>query len=96
MITLYRTKSCPGCQAIEETLKELCLAHKVVIVRGPEGLPKLPDNGASPPLLIDDGQAIQGSRNIIEHLNELEEFKKLWEKFQSDVCYCDENGNNIV
>jgi hypothetical protein len=26
----------------------------------------------------------------IAHLEELEQFKELWYKFQSDACYCDE------
>jgi hypothetical protein len=43
------------------------------------------------PLLIDEGKIIQGSKNIINHLNELEEFKNQWYKFQSDVCYCEES-----
>jgi hypothetical protein len=36
---------------------------------------------------------IQGSDAIIKHLEELEKFKELWDKFQSYACYCDEEGN---
>jgi len=93
MITFYRTKNCPGCQSIQDTLEEMVLAHKVVMIeKGEESWQKLPE-GTKPPVLVDEKETIQGSKNIVEHLEKLEKFKALWEKFQSDACYCDEEGN---
>jgi glutaredoxin len=93
MITLFRTKSCPGCSAIQETLEELCIAHKVVLIdedpRGSSGLPA----GTRPPVLVDEDEVVQGSDAIIAHLEKLKDFKATWEKFQSDACYCDEAGD---
>jgi glutaredoxin len=91
MIIFYRTKNCPACQAIEDILKELCIAFEVMIVGGKGNLPKSVPVDSQWPLLIDEGKIIQGSKNIINHLNELEEFKNQWYKFQSYVCYCEES-----
>lgn len=93
MIVFYRTKNCPGCQSIQETLEEMVLAHRVVIVeKGEDSWEQLP-GGVTPPVLVDDKETIQGSKNIVKRLEKLEKFKALWEKFQSDACYCDEEGN---
>ena len=92
MITFFRTSDCPGCEAIEEVLEDLCIAHKVVLVPQ-SGVPdeSMPDE-AKPPILVDDDKVIRGNKNIIAYLEELKGFKELWYKFQSDACYCDENG----
>lgn len=92
MIAFFRTRDCPGYRAIQETLEQLSLAHKVVIVSGEsKSSGTLPPN-TRPPVLVDDGQVIQGIQAIIAHLEELEDSKARWEKFQSDACYCDDQG----
>lgn len=89
MITFFRTSDCPGCEAIQEVLDDLGVAHKVVIVP-PGGNPQesMPD-AAKPPVLADDDKVVQGNGNIIAYLEELKGFKELWYKYQSDTCYCD-------
>ena len=90
MITFYRTKKCPGCQSIQAVLENLSLAHKVVIISDKNKLPHgLPPNTKFP-ALVDNGEIVQGNRNIVTHMEKLEGFKKEWDKFQSDACYCDE------
>ena len=92
-MAFFRTADCPGCEAIQEVLQDLCIAHRVVIV--PENAKpdeSLPD-AAKPPMLVDDDKVIQGNKNIIAYLEELKGFRELWYKFQSDACYCDENGS---
>jgi len=93
MIKFFRTENCPGCQDIEDTLRQLCLACEVVIVKEKGDVPPSVPAGTKLPFLIDEGRLIQGSHNIINHLSELEEFKSQWYKFQSDACYCDDAGN---
>lgn len=93
MITFFRTKSCPGCSAIQETLEELCIAHKVILVDENRGRSSGLPAGARPPVLVDEDEVIQGGDAIIGHLEKLKDFKAVWEKFQSDACYCDEAGN---
>lgn len=92
-MTFFRTSDCPGCEAIQEVLQDLCIAHKVIVIP-PNGKPdeSLPD-AAKPPMLVDDGKVIRGNKNIIAYLEELKGFRELWYNFQSDACYCDENGS---
>jgi hypothetical protein len=45
------------------------------------------------PLLVTRAQYIEGEKNILEYLEDLRKFKAEWDKFQSDSCYCDEDGN---
>jgi len=51
---------------------------------------KLP-YGKRTPVLVDGQKIVQGSSNIARYLEKLEGFKTLWEKFQSDACYCGED-----
>jgi hypothetical protein len=45
------------------------------------------------PVLIDgDRRVIEGDEPILKHLEELEAVKALWDKYQTDACYCDEDG----
>jgi len=91
MITFYRTRDCPGCGAVEDTLGELVLAHSVIIVKNRQDLRTKFGQDAKVPLLVDGDERFEGIKAIIEHLEQMAEFKKLWEKYQSDACYCDEN-----
>ena len=91
MITFFRTAECPGGCEIQETLQELCLAHKVILLQGNNKISELPQ-GTHPPVLVDGDELIQGSEAIAAHLECLAGFKAEWEKFQSDACYCDEEG----
>jgi glutaredoxin len=91
MITLYRTEDCPRCSAIQEVLEALTLAHKVVVVEDSED-PEVP-HAARLPVLDDEGHLIVGRDAILDHLDKLAGFKAEWEKFQTDACYCDEEGN---
>lgn len=92
MITFFRTPDCPECVEIQETLEELCLAHNVMLLKGDDDAAGLPQ-GTHPPVLVDGNEVIQGRESIMAHLEGLEEFKALWEKYQTDACYCDEEGN---
>lgn len=79
--------------AIQEVLKELCLAHDTVVLDSRQDLPDELRASGPPPVLVDDGEIIQGREKILAHLEDLAAFKDLWYKFQSDACYCDEEGN---
>lgn len=92
MIKFYITKNCPECTEIGELLLEMNIAHEVIKV----DIDTLLDPGISDnynlPFLIDGADTIQGTKNIKDHLEELGLFKAQWDKFQSDSCYCDEEG----
>jgi len=93
MIKFYRTRNCSGCAAIQDALEQLSIAHETVVLESAENLPQELANTGRPPILVDGSDVITGSKDIIAHLEELEQFKELWYKFQSDACYCDEQGN---
>lgn len=92
MLTFYRTRDCPRCAEIQETLREMNYAHEVVEVKNSDELEEVTLKGRKLPLLKDDRKVIEGSHAIIRHLEELGEFKELWDKFQGDYCYCDDEG----
>lgn len=94
MIVFFRADDCRECDAIEEALAELVLAHRVVRFAGDQPYEGLPE-GLSPPVLADGGEWFAGGRAIRRRLDELGEFKAEWDKFQSDACYCDDQGNVI-
>lgn len=88
MIWFYRTEDCKGCEQIEEMLRELSVRHEVIVVEGDrdERLPA----GTEAPVLVDGDEVIEGMDAIAEHIPVLEKFMALWYKYQSDVCYCDD------
>ncbi|MFW6456738.1 MAG: glutathione S-transferase N-terminal domain-containing protein [Planctomycetota bacterium] len=92
MLTLYRKKDCPRCSRIQETLEDLSVSHRVTTVTEPADIP---DRLAAKrlPLLVHDDKIFEGASSVSNHLQEIEEFKRKWYKFQSDACYCDDKGN---
>jgi hypothetical protein len=89
---LFRSEDCPRCDAIQEALEEQTLAHNVQVVQTAKDVPDAPE-GAALPILVDEGKVFSGSADVLEHVKELEQFKAQWEKFQTDACYCDDEGN---
>ena len=95
MITFFRNDDCPPCDAVEETLREMSLAHKVVRL-GTAGSPPDPvPHGITAPALVDGDERFEGIPKIHRHLEDLRRFKAEWDKFQSDACYCDDEGKVI-
>jgi hypothetical protein len=90
MIKLYVKNNCPECDEIEEKFKDLVLAHKLINVDS-ENFDNSFDR-AELPVVQDEGKIIKGSKEIDKFLDEMENFLKEWNKFQSDVCYVDDNG----
>lgn len=95
MIKFYRMEKCDGCDAIQDALSGLRLACEVSKVQSKKDLPDDLQDEGSLPLLVDEGKIYNGHHAIAEHLEELEAIKGEWYKFQSDACYCDDEGNII-
>ena len=90
MIELYRPVHCPDCTKIEETLKELVVAHKIITMEPGQSIASLmPDTPL--PAIKDEGQIITGQAAIEAYLVRLEKIVADWRRFQSDACYIDEN-----
>ena len=91
MIEFYKPTDCDNCETIEEALKEMVIAHKIILVepgQQPERLPM----GTPLPALIDNGQVFSGRAALAEHLQELKKVVADWRRFQSDACYIDDEG----
>ena len=93
MIELYRRADCPQCADIEAELKELVVAHKVIIIEEGDMDPALMSSRShiALPALKDNGKLIEGVEAVKTYLQELNEFVASWRRFQSDACYCDED-----
>jgi len=86
-MTLY-IDDCRTCSRIRRSLADLAMAHEVVVVPREGRSDRLPQ-GTQPPVLVDDDKVVQGSANIFGYIDELQELKQVWLKYQSDVCYAD-------
>ncbi len=92
MIELYRPTNCPTCAGIVSALKELVVAHKIIVVE-PGQQPDTLAADTPLPAIRDEGQIISGQEAITTYLWELEKIVADWRRFQSDACYIDDNGD---
>lgn len=90
MIRLYRRPASPEGERIQAALRDLVVAHQVVTVAPGEPSPL---NGASLPAIVDGDQVISGQEALAAYLSELTELTERWRRYQSDVCYLDDDGN---
>ena len=90
MITLYRTAQCEACDEVQDKLRELVVAHQVVDV-AQERPAALADKEL--PAIVDGEQVVSGQTDVTDYLAGLTREVELWRKFQSDVCYIDDEGN---
>jgi len=76
-----------------ERTREMALACEVIYPEegAPQGQSFPPCD--SLPGLRDDDKIVCGKEDVLHYLEELGGFLEEWQKFQSDACYCDENGN---
>jgi glutathione S-transferase len=93
MIKLYRPVHSPVADDIEAALKELVLAHKVIVVEPDQRPPVIPAD-TSLPILEDEGQRLSEPAAIAQHLKTLEEIVTQWRKYQGDSCYSDEESGS--
>ena len=92
MLTLYCRPDSKDCQDVDDTLKDLVIHHRRVDVAGPESLPPLLRT-CSLPAMTDGPEVYCGLPQMMRHLTEIDEFAQKWRKYQSDACYCDDQGN---
>jgi len=79
---------CRTCSRVRESLSELAMACDVVVVPREGQADRLPQ-GTHPPVLVDGDKMVQGGPDIFSYIDELQELKRVWLKYQSDVCYMD-------
>jgi hypothetical protein len=91
MIELYRPVGCSICAEFEATLKEMVVAHKVIVVEKNQNSGALPPETPLP-ALKENGHIVAGPAAIAAHLQELEKFVADWRRFQTDACYIGDDG----
>lgn len=94
MIEFYRPVDCDMCTDVEEALKAMVIAHKVVTVSAHEMPASLPP-GTPLPAIKDSREIITGQADINEHIKKLEKFVERWRKYQSDACYICEDDEDL-
>jgi hypothetical protein len=86
MLTLYLERNTPETDDILDQVSSMAVAHEVVYA---DERPETPDT----PALREGDETVAGLVSIMEYLEEFREFLARWQKFQSDACYCDADGN---
>jgi hypothetical protein len=89
MIELFRRAGSAQGAAIQEKLRELVVAHRIVTVDTDQPSPL---NGTPLPAIVDDGRVISGQAELEAYLGELGKEVERWRRFQMDACYIDDNG----
>ncbi|MFN8453776.1 MAG: hypothetical protein U0401_03745 [Anaerolineae bacterium] len=91
MIELYRPVDCPACADIETALREMVVAHRIIMVEANQTPVEFGPN-IPLPALKENGQLVYGAEAIAAYMRELERFVVNWRRFQSDSCYIDDDG----
>jgi hypothetical protein len=84
MLTLYLAQGSDDCTDILSEFEETAVAFHLVY---------LDSRDKKAPMVHDNGRVIRGRKHIYAYLEELKDYLAEWQKFQSDACYCDINGN---
>ena len=81
MIRLIRPTESTAADAIAEQLRDIVVAFEEV-----------EDPAARSPVLRDGARTASGDEEISAFLAELRHDVALWQKFQTDACYIDDDG----
>jgi hypothetical protein len=81
VIRLIRPPDSTAAAAIAEQLRDMVVAFEEV-----------EDPAARSPVLRDGARAATGDEEIAAFLTELRRDVALWQKFQTDACYIDDDG----
>lgn len=92
MITLYRHPEDAWADEIQDLLDDMVIAYETETVP-PEANQGLPEGVSALPALRDDDEVLTDKTAIRERLDALEQLMADWDRFQSDACYLDEDGN---
>jgi hypothetical protein len=85
MIELQRSGDSPEADAIEERLRDLVVAHTVVVVDAEGADADLP--------VVRDGDITARGSDIPVFLDQLTRDMAEWAHFQSDACYIEDDGS---
>ena len=89
MIKLYREDSDLRADTIEAELRELVLGYDCVVINEKEAAQLFDD--ATLPVITNNERTVSGD-DIPAYIKELKQLMRDWQRFQSDACYVDEDG----
>lgn len=89
MITLFRKTESPAADSVQERLRDLVVAHRVVIVGGRSEQEPAP---ANLPAIRDGDETVSGEAELGRYLTRLERRLREWNRYQSDGCYIGDDG----
>ena len=89
MIKLYREENSPQADIIEAEFRELVLGYDRVLLHVKEAAQLFDD--ATLPVITNNERVVNGDE-IPAYIKELKQLMRDWQRFQSDACYVDEDG----
>ena len=89
MIKLYREENSPQADIIEAEFRELVLGYDRVLLDVKEAAQLFDD--ATLPVITNNERVVNGDE-IPAYIKELKQLIRDWQRFQSDACYVDEDG----
>ncbi len=89
MIKLYREENSPQADIIEAEFRELVLGYDRVLLDVKEAAQLFDD--ATLPVITNNERVVNGDE-IPAYIKELKQLMRDWQRFQSDACYVDEDG----
>jgi len=92
MPMLYRDAESAEADRIEDELRDLAIKFDVRVAGRDERPEELPSD-ADTPALVDEGSVFTSPEAISQRIEHLGRVVEQWNKYQSDACYIDENGN---
>ena len=93
MITLYREENSKQADTIEAEFRDLVLGYDREVMNSRDAAQKF-GNGVSLPVLTDNARVVSGEQ-IPAYVKELTELVHAWQRFQSDCCYVDDDGETL-
>jgi hypothetical protein len=89
MIKLYRAENSPQADMIEAEFRDIVLGYDRVVVDEKKAAQLFDD--ATLPVITNNERVVSGD-GIPSYIKELKQLMREWQRFQSDACYVDDDG----
>ena len=89
MIKLYREENSPQADIIEAEFRDMVLGYDRVVIGEKEAV-QLFDDTTLP--VITNNEKIVSGDGIPSYIKELKQLMREWQRFQSEACYVDDDG----
>lgn len=89
MIKLYREENSPQADMIEAEFRDIVLGYDRVVVDEKKAAQLFDD--ATLPVITNNERVVSGD-GIPGYIKELKQLMREWQRFQSDACYVDDDG----